>query len=169
MKNKDILLLAQELPKITVPNQNRWFSYALVETIERAIATGATIRKVISPKEGMVEYQTKLKELQEKHADKDDYGKPTVDVVTIGNGQKQESYRIPSANDPKSKFSIAAEKLDKKYEKEIAEFNDGLNFIDEENKSFEPYWVTMDQVPDGLSTAEFRIIFLMLEKPTAKA
>lgn len=168
MKNKDILLLEQQLPKISVPNMDRWFTYAIVETIERAVATGNSIRKVIAPKAGMIEYQKKLKELQIEYSDKDEFDQPITDIKVISDGRTLESYKIPSAADPKSEFSIAATKLDAEYKADIDEYNEGLKFIEEENKDFEPYWVTMDQIPDGLSTKEFRVIFLMLEKPTPK-
>ena len=165
MTNKDILRLAQHLPFISPPDMDRWFNYAVAETLQRAKAKAETIKDVVKPTGKMEEYQTKLKELQEKHAEKDEYDKPIKDITQIGNGRQYEEFVIPEIDNPKGKFNVAVKKLESTYKAAIDAHDETLKFLDDENKDFVPYWVTIDQVPNGLSHDEFKTIFLMLEKP----
>jgi len=168
MKNKDILLLDQVLPELSPPDMDRWFNYAVQETIQRAAAKAKSIREVIAPKEKMKEYQDKLKELQKKHATQDEYGEPVKEVKELGGGRVLEKFIIPEVDNPRGKFRKAVDKLDREYKETIDEYNKGLEFLDEENKDFEPYWVTVDQHPNGLTIEEGKAVFLMTKKPAAK-
>ena len=168
MKNKDILLLNQALPQLSPPEMDRWFNYAVQETIQRASAKAISIREVIAPKDGMKEYQKALKELQEEHAKKDEYNQPIREIKPIGNGKQMERYEIPELNNPNGKFNLAAKELDLKYDKAINEYNECLKFLDEENTDFEPYWVKVDQIPNGLTRNEMAAVFLMINKEDAE-
>lgn len=164
MKNEDILLLNQELPTIDVPDMDGWFNYAIEETIQRASAKSKIIREVVKPKDGMVEYQDKLKELQQKHAEKDEYDEPLKDITPLGGGRQLEKYVIPDIDNPKGKFNLAAVALDKKYKEDIDKYDKKLEFLEEENSDFEPYFITVDQIPNGLSRRQMRALRLMVKE-----
>jgi hypothetical protein len=143
---------------------DRWFNYAVQETIQRAVEKAAVIREVIKPKEDMVEYQDELKKLQIKHADKDDDGNPVMEEIELENGQKVEKFVIQDIQDRKGKFNVAVDKLLKKYKEAIDGYNEGLKFLDEENKDFEPHWISVDQIPDGITRDEMSLVYLMVAK-----
>jgi len=164
MKNVDILLLANTLPSISPPDMDRWFNYAVQETINRATSTAKIINEVIKPKEKMIEYNKKLKELQLKHTHRDEFGDP-VKHTNVINGREFEVFDISEINNPKGAFNVATNKLNEEYKEAIKEYNDGLTFLEEENEDFEPYWVTIDQIPNGLTRNEMKAVFLMVEKP----
>jgi hypothetical protein len=164
MTNNQILMLEQELQNLNPPDMDRWFNYAVQETIQRATEKAKVIREVIKPKDKMVEYQDELKKLQIKHANKDENGDPVVSVMELGNGQRAERFEIPDIGDPKGKFNVAVDKLMKKYKEAIDEYNEGLKFLDEENEDFEPHWVSVEQIPDGLSRSEMSLVYLMIKK-----
>ena len=168
MKNKDILLLDQTLPDVSPPEMDGWFNYAVEETIQRAAAKAISIRKVIAPKEKMVEYQEKIKKLQEKHAEEDEYGEPMKTLTPIGGGRQIEKFIIAEIDNPRGKFNVALKALEKKYKEAIDEYDKGLKFLDEENPDFEPYWTKADLIPKGLSRIQMKAIFLMIKKEDAK-
>ena len=168
MKNKDVLLLAQELPRLSLPDMDRWFNYAVQETIELASSKAKSIREIIKPQEGMVKYQDKAKELQIKHANKDEYGEPIKTTEQIGD-RILEIFDIPEINNPKGAFNVAAEKLELEYKEEIDKYKKGLEFLEEECPNFEPYWTTIDLIPNGLTRNEMSVVFLMIKKPEQKA
>lgn len=169
MKNRDILLLDQELPNLSLPDMDRWFNYAVQETIERAATKAKSIRKVIEPKPRMVEHNDKLKELQKKHANKNEFDEPILKVTDLGNGRRLEVFDIPEVNNPKSEFNLAVESLKDEYADAIEEYKDGLKFLDEDNFDFEPHWVTIDQIPNGMSRTQMSAVFLMIKKEEPKA
>jgi len=168
MTNKDILLLDQELPKVSPPNMKGWFNYAIQETIQRAASKAISIREVIKPKEKMAEYQEKLHSLQKKYAVKDEYGEPIIEITELGGGRQFEKYDIIEIDNPKGKFNVSTKKLEDEYKKSIDEYNEGLKFLDEENKDFEPYWIKPDMIPDGLLRNQMKAVFLMIKKEDAK-
>jgi len=167
MKNNEILILEQELPKLDVANMNRYFNYAVQETIERATAKAATIRKVIAPKPDFEEYQSELSKLQVKYSDKDSNGDP-ITVITQEGDRKMERYSIPDIENPKGKFNVAVEKLIEKHKPAIDAYNEGLQFLGEENEDFEPMRVSVENIPDGLSRKEMSIVFLIAKKEKAE-
>jgi len=169
MKNKDILLLDQELPSISPPNMDGWFNYAVQETIQMAAAKAISIRDVIAPKEEMTKYQKALQALQNKHAAKDEYDEPIVEITNLGGGRKLERFDIPEISNPKGKFNVATKKLEVRYKKAIDEYNEGLKFLDEENPTFEPFWIDPKKIPDGLSRSQMSAVILMVEKKEPKA
>lgn len=168
MKNKDILLLSQALPHISPPEMDRWFNYAVQETIQRAESKAVSIKSIIKPKEKMAEYQEKLKKLQEEYSNKDEYGQPIKQIDIIG-GMQRELYDIPDMKNPKGDFNVAIDELESEYDASIKEYKEGLKFLDEDNPDFEPYWITVDQIPNGLTRAEMSAIFLMIKKQEQKA
>ncbi len=168
MTNKKILLLAQELPTISPPNMDGWFNYAIQETIQRVESKAASIRKVIAPKEGMVKYKEALKELQIKYANKDEYGEPIINVTELGGGRRLEQYDIHDIKNPRGEFNLSLKKLEGEYKEAIDEYNTGLEFLDEENPDFEPFWVDAKKIPDGLSRSQMTAVILMVKKDAEK-
>jgi hypothetical protein len=168
MKNKDILLLDQELPTVNPPKMDGWFNYAVQETIQMAASKAKSIRDVIAPKEDMEKYQEALKKLQEKHAEKDEYDEPMKITTDIGGGLRLEKFVIPNIDNPKSPFNLAAKKLGDKYKKAIDEYNKKLEFLDEENPTFEPFWIEPKLIPDGLSRSQMSAVILMVKKKESK-
>lgn len=168
MKNKDILLLDQELPTVSPPNMDGWFNYAVQETIQMAASKAKSIRDVIAPKEEMTKYQDALKKLQEKHATRDEYDEPVKEITDLGGGRQMERFIIPEIGNPKGVFNVAADKLAKKYKKAIDEYNKKLEFLDEENPDFEPFWVDPKKIPDGLSRNQMKAVILMVKKDVEK-
>lgn len=164
MKNGEILLLVHELPTVSPPNMEGWFNYAIEETLQRAEQKAKSIRKVIEPKEKMAEYQDLLKKIQERFCNKDEYGKPIKKITKLSGGKVFEQYEIPESEDPKSLFSVAVKDLSDEYKKDIEEYEKGLDFLDEENNDFEPFWITAKQIPDGLSRNQMKAVFLMIKK-----
>jgi hypothetical protein len=164
MKNKEILLLSQELQTIDLPDMDGWVNYAIEETIYRSTAKAKIIREVIKPKDGMVEYQKKLKELQEKYAEKDEYGKPIKDITQLGDGRQWEEYVIPDIDNPKCKFTLEFKKLEEEHKEDIEKYNKKLEFVEEENDDFEPYFINVEQIPKGLSRRQMKAIRLMIKK-----
>jgi hypothetical protein len=164
MTNNQILMLEQELPNVNVPDMDRWFNYAVQETIQRATEKAKVIREVIKPKEGMEKYQGELKKLQIKYSNKDENGEPVMLITDLGDGKKLERYDIPDINKPNGKFNEAINRLQKKYQADIDKYNEGLKFLEEENKDFEPFWVTVDQIPNGLMRDQMAVVFLMIKK-----
>ena len=169
MKNKDILFLESELPKISPPDMDRWFNYAVQETIQRAQAKAISIKDVVKAKGEMKKYEEALKELQIKHAKKDEFGEPIKEVMPIGGGQQFERYDIEDIKNPNGAFNVAVDKLSEKYKEAIENHLEGMKFLDEENTDFEPYWVTIDQIPNGLTRVEMSAVFLMVKKEEPKA
>ncbi|MHC4647892.1 MAG: hypothetical protein ACYTBJ_20710 [Planctomycetota bacterium] len=169
MKNKDILLLDQELPTVNPPEMDGWFNYAVQETIQMAASKAKSIRDVIAPKEEMTKYQEALKKLQEKHAEKDEYGEPMKIVTELGGGRRLEKFIIADIDDPKCAFNKAAERLSKKYKTAIDEYNKKLDFLDEENPTFEPFWIDPKKIPNGLSRDQMAAVILMVKKKEPKA
>ena len=161
MKNEDILLLARVLPTVDAPEMDGWFNYAIEETIQRAQAKAKSIREVVKPKGKMEEYQGKLKELQITHAEKDEYDEPMKITNDLGDGMIMEKYVIADIDDPKSEFNVKVDELAEEYDKAIKSYEKKLEFLQEENKDFEPYWITPDQIPTGIKAAQIRAIHLM--------
>jgi len=168
MKNKDILLLEQELPRISVPDMDRWFNYAISETFQRAEAEAINVKAVIKPKDGMKEYQDKLKKLQIEHSEKDEYGEPVTTVTPMPGGKQFEQYEIPEINNPKSKFNIAVDELKAEYQEDIDKYDETLKFLDEENANFEPFWIKFEQVPKGLNRLQMDVVMMILDKGSVK-
>jgi hypothetical protein len=163
MKNEDILLLEQVLPTIDAPEMDGWFNYAIEETIQRAHVKAKSIRAVIKPKGKMAEYQERLKELQISHAEKNEYDEPMKITEELGGGRVLEKYVIADIDDPKSEFNVKADELKKEYDKVIKAYEKKLGFLEEENKDFEPFWITPDQIPTGISRPQMKALHLMIK------
>lgn len=163
MKNDDILLLNQVLPTIDVPEMDGWFNYAVEETIQRAAGKAKSIREVIKPKGKMVEYQDKIKELQILHAEKDEYDEPQKIKTDLGDGRIMEKYVIADIDNPKHEFNIAIKALEVEYKKTIDAYDKKLEFLDEKNEDFEPFWITPEQIPTGLSRRQMKAVKLMVK------
>lgn len=166
MKNEDILLLSQVLPTIDAPEMDGWFNYAVEETIQRSASKSKSIREVVKPKGKMAEYQEKLRELQIAMSEKDEYGEPMKITTDIGGGRVYDQYVIADIDDPKSEFNTKVKELEKEYEKEINSYKKKLEFLGEENKDFEPYYITPDQIPKGIGRQQMKALHLMI-KPKA--
>lgn len=168
MKNEDILLLDQALPTIDVPEMDGWFNYAVEENIQRASSKAKSIMEVIKPKGKMAEYQEKVKELQITHAEKDEYDNPQKITRELGDGRVMERYVIADIENPKHEFNIAIEKLEEEYKKAIEAHEKKLKFLEEENSDFEPFFVTISQIPKGLSRRQMKAVRLMTDPSASK-
>ena len=96
----------------------------------------------------MVKYQDILKWLQQRYAEKDEYDQPMKIVSDLGGGRVMEKFIIADIDDPKCKFNVVVKALTKKYKAAIDEYNKGLEFLEEENPDFEPYWIKPELIPD---------------------
>lgn len=165
MTNEQVLILANGLGNISPPDMIGSFNYAISENLQNAVRIAKNIREYIKDSDPIREYKKKVKELQEKHAAKDEDDKPVQIVVSLPNGAKITQYDIPAAKDPKSEYRVKLDELNEKYDKDIKEQDKRLEFLKEESEQFEPWWIVVYDIPDGLSREEMNLVHLLVEKP----
>lgn len=164
MTNDQILSLALGLPQINPPEMIGSFNYAISENTQRVERVAKNIRAHIKDSEPMEEFREQLKDLQEKHSEKDKDGKPVQRTVDLPNGSQIIQYSIPSAKDPDSEFSVKLAELNEKYKDDIDEQNERMKFLQEEDESFEPFWISVDELPNGLTRDEMDLVHLLIKK-----
>lgn len=160
MTNQEVVYLANVLKEVDAPEMEPSFNYAISATLSDAIKISEDIKKALVPTEEFSQLEKDLQGLREKHAEKDEEGKPKT--VTFEGGMKQ--YVIVDAEKPTSPFGKAVAKLQEKYKEAIKKRDEQLDFITKENEDFEPHKITVDQIPKGLSRAAMDAVFMITEK-----
>jgi len=142
MKNSDIeelYFVLGNLPKITVTA----VSYAIMRNFEKAGTEYKRFEKNNQPFDAYKEYEKELLELQEKHAEKNESGKPKVEW--INNQMKKFTFIDPEA------FKKEFDELKEKHKPAIDERevqNEQIKKFMEQRSDFEPYMIKLELLLD---------------------
>lgn len=160
MKNYEIVYLANALKKVDAPVMGGWFNYAVSDATKKAEDIAENIMAAIVPDEEYSKYEERMNLLREEHSEKDENGNSIF--TQLDNGLRQ--YSIPVANDPESDFMKSFHKLKEVYKEAIAQREKQLEFLEEENKDFEPLEITYKDLPDGLSRQDMNAVYMIMKK-----
>lgn len=164
MKNNDILFLAQSLPLVDAEMMDADFNYAISYNIREAQKIADNIHKALEPSTEFKEYESKMQELREKYARKDENNEPIASKMTTASGQILKTYDIPGIDDPKSKFSVSRDALKEQYKEVLLKREKQFEFLKQENKEANFIMIEKKLVPKGLSRAAMDAVFLLIEK-----
>lgn len=98
------------------------------------------------------EYQEKEQKLSKKYCRRDKDGKNII-IPVIQGRLRGEQFDIEGMDDPNSEYSLAFNKLEKEYRKEIDERKVQMEKYNEhlkEDSTYKPYLIPMEWVPDDL-------------------
>jgi len=163
MTNDDVLFLAQTLPLVDAPDMDPDFNYLVSAAMRLAEGVEKDIKKALEPKKVFQDYLDAMEELRKTHAKKDKEGKPIQKIEAGPNGPVKQ-YDIPDVNNLSSPFQKAVEKLNEDSKVALDARKKQLEFLDKENKNYNPDFISRDLHPKGLSRRAMDAIFLITKK-----
>jgi len=164
MTNDDVLFLAQTLGQVNVPNMEPEFNYAVASNLREAEKVAKIIQDAIKPGEDFKNFEKGMQKLREKHARKDDKGKPISTKYEVA-GLPKVTYDIPNINDPNGAFNKAVTKIRDEFKETIENQEGRLSFLEKENEEIKLIMVDVSDIPKGLSRRAMDGVYLMTNKP----
>lgn len=168
MNYLDCLIMNSGLNAVNVTGMKARFSYAVARNKRLLEPIIKSLEEMVKPSDEMNKFTEERQALLKEHADKDENGDPIVQISMV-NGQRRETFKIPGINNKDNKFTLEMDKLKKKYKKELdeqeAKEKGYENHLVVTVDQFVPITVDMKLVPDGLSQeAMDGVIFMIREE-----
>ncbi|HUU99456.1 MAG TPA: hypothetical protein VMW32_00700 [Bacteroidales bacterium] len=146
-------------------------SYAVAKNKRKLLEIQKDLQEIIKQSEGYKKFMKEKTKLLQKHAERDDKGRPVVNIINSIEGPI-ENYTLKGGSAPGSPFAADLEKLKARYKKDIEERESqtmAYNEFLEKESEFEPHMVTEDLLPEkGIPQAAMNGLIYMIKEEEKK-
>jgi len=149
VKRSDLFLMQSAINVLAQIKGSCRFAYAVAKNKKFLDDEITILRKGVEPEQALIDYEKKRIELCEKHADKDDKGKPViVNNVYQGLGENEEFQAEMEKLADKSKDLLESRKA------QLESFNEMIK----DEIEFEFWKIKLSDFPDGIAAESLLVL-----------
>lgn len=163
-----------EMDKVNPAVLHVRLSYAVAKNLRKLFEIEKDLQASLKPSEGYKKFLKEKTDLLNKHAERDENGRPVKSIIETPEGLI-DNYTIKGGNAPGSPFAKDLEALKHKYKNEITQREQQVECYNEHLESesdFEPFMVPESLLPEkGIPQSAMNGLFFMIaeEAPHKKS